>query len=161
MDFNIASKEQKVLAQDVMKKEVISVLPETTIKEVARIMVENKISALPVVNRFNEILGVVSESDLINKVVKPHEPGITTLLFHAAIMPSDEVVGYRKAMSRWNAQTAAEAMTSPAICVDKNESIETVGRIMLDDKVKRVFVTEEGHLAGVISRSAFVEMLLK
>ncbi|MBQ9257253.1 MAG: CBS domain-containing protein [Acidaminococcaceae bacterium] len=43
----------------------------------------------------------------------------------------------------------------------EDEPIETVGRIMLDDKVKRVFVAEEGHLAGVISRSAFVEMLLK
>ena len=55
MDFNIASTEQKVLAQDVMKKEVISVQPETSVKEIARIMVENKISALPVVNKFNEI----------------------------------------------------------------------------------------------------------
>ena len=64
----------KTLAKDVMKKEVISVLPETPVKEIARIMVEQKISALPVVNKFNEILGVVSESDLISKVVKPHEP---------------------------------------------------------------------------------------
>ena len=52
-------------------------------------------------------------------------------------------------------------MTSPAICVDKDEAIENVGQIMLDDKVKRVFVTEEGHLLGVISRSVFVELLLK
>ena len=151
----------KTLAQDVMKKEVISVFPETPVKEIARIMVEQKISALPVVNKFNEILGVVSESDLISKVVKPHEPGIMTFLYHAALASSSEVLEYRKAMARWNAQTAEQAMTSPAICVDKDEAIENVGRIMLDDKVKRVFVTEEGHLLGVISRSVFVELLLK
>jgi len=151
----------KTLAKDVMKKEVISVFPETPVKEIARIMVEQKISALPVVNKFNEILGVVSESDLISKVVKPHEPGIMTFLYHAALASSSEVLEYRKAMSRWNAQTAEQAMTSPAICVDKDEAIENVGRIMLDDKVKRVFVTEEGHLLGVISRSVFVELLLK
>lgn len=151
----------KTLAKDVMKKDVISVLPETPVKEIARIMVEQKISALPVVNKFNEILGVVSESDLISKVVKPHEPGIMTFLYHAALASSSEVLEYRKAMSRWNAQTAEQAMTSPAICVDKDEAIENVGRIMLDDKVKRVFVTEEGHLLGVISRSVFVELLLK
>ncbi|MDY6292078.1 MAG: CBS domain-containing protein [Succiniclasticum sp.] len=151
----------KTLAKDVMKKEVISVSPETPVKEIARIMVEQKISALPVVNKFNEILGVVSESDLISKVVKPHEPGIMTFLYHAALASSSEVLEYRKAMSRWNAQTAEQAMTSPAICVDKDEAIENVGRIMLDDKVKRVFVTEEGHLLGVISRSVFVELLLK
>ena len=151
----------KTLAKDVMKKEVVSVLPETPVKEIARIMVEQKISALPVVNKFNEILGVVSESDLISKVVKPHEPGIMTFLYHAALVSSSEVLEYRKAMARWNAQTAEQAMTSPAICVDKDEAIENVGRIMLDDKVKRVFVTEEGHLLGVISRSVFVELLLK
>lgn len=151
----------KTLAKDVMKKEVISVFPETPVKEIARIMVEQKISALPVVNKFNEILGVVSESDLISKVVKPHEPGIMTFLYHAALASSSEVLEYRKAMARWNAQTAEQAMTSPAICVDKDEAIENVGRIMLDDKVKRVFVTEEGHLLGVISRSVFVELLLK
>jgi len=151
----------KTLAKDVMKKEVISVLSETPVKEIARIMVEQKISALPVVNKFNEILGVVSESDLISKVVKPHEPGIMTFLYHAALASSSEVLEYRKAMSRWNAQTAEQAMTSPAICVDKDEAIENVGQIMLDDKVKRVFVTEEGHLLGVISRSVFVELLLK
>ena len=151
----------KVLAKEVMKTEIISVLPETPVKEVARLMIDNKISALPVVTKFNEIVGVVSEGDLISKVVKPHEPGLMTYLFHAALASSNEVLDYRKAMARWNAQTAEEAMTSPAICVSPEDTVEKVGQIMLDDKVKRVFVTEEGHLLGVISRSVFVELLLK
>ena len=96
-----------------------------------------------------------------NKVVRPNEPGIMTLLYHAAFAPSDKVLEYRQALTRWNAQTAADAMTAPAICVSPEDTIETVGRVMLDDKVKRVFVAEEGHLLGVISRSVFVELLLK
>ena len=151
----------KVVAKDVMKREIISVLPETPVKEIARLMIDNKISALPVVNKFNEIVGVVSEGDLISKVVKPHEPGLMTYLFHAAVASSNEVLDYRKAMARWNAQTAEEAMTSPAICVSPEDTVEKVGHVMLDDKVKRVFVAEEGHLLGVISRSVFVELLLK
>ena len=149
------------LAKEVMKTDIISVLPETPVKEVARLMVDNKISALPVVTKFNEIVGVVSENDLISKIVKPHEPGLMTYLFHAALASSNEVLDYRKAMARWNAKTAEDAMTSPAICVKPDDTIETVGQIMLDDKVKRVFVAEEGHLLGVISRSVFVELLLK
>lgn len=151
----------KTLAKDVMKTELISVLPETPVKEVARLMIDNKISALPVVNKFNEIVGVVSENDLISKIVKPQEPGLMTYLFHAALATSDEVLNYRKAMTRWNAQTAEDAMTAPAICVSPDDTIETVGHVMLDDKVKRVFVAEDGHLLGVISRSVFVELLLR
>lgn len=149
------------LAKDVMKTDVISVLPETPVKEVARLMIDNKISALPVVNKFSEIVGVVSENDLISKIVKPQEPGLMTYLFHAALASSNEVLDYRKAMARWNAKTAEDAMTAPAICVKPEDTIETVGKVMLDDKVKRVFVAEEGHLLGVISRSVFVELLLK
>ena len=149
------------LAKDVMKTDIISVLPETPVKEVARLMVDNKISALPVVTKFNEIVGVISENDLISKIVKPHEPGLMTYLFHAALASSNEVLDYRKALARWNAKTAEDAMTSPAICVKPDDTIETVGQVMLDDKVKRVFVAEEGHLLGVISRSVVVELLLK
>ena len=149
------------LAKDVMKTDIISVLPETPVKEVARLMVDNKISALPVVTKFNEIVGVISENDLISKIVKPHEPGLMTYLFHAALASSNEVLDYRKALARWKAKTAEDAMTSPAICVKPDDTIETVGQVMLDDKVKRVFVAEEGHLLGVISRSVFVELLLK
>ena len=129
-----ANANEKILAKDVMKTEIISVSPETTVKEVARLMIENKISA---------------------------EPGLMTYLFHAALASSNEVLEYRKAMARWNAQTAEDAMTSPAICVSPDDTIEKVGKVMLDDKVKRVFVAEEGHLLGVISRSAFVELLLR
>ena len=149
------------LAKDVMKTDIISVLPETPVKEVARLMVDNKISALPVVTKFNEIVGVISENDLISKIVKPQEPGLMTYLFHAALASSNEVLEYRKAMARWSANTAEDAMTAPAICVKPEDTIETVGQVMLDDKVKRVFVAEEGHLLGVISRSVFVELLLK
>ena len=161
MDANAVNANGTTLAKDVMKTELISVLPETPVKEVARLMIDNSISAVPVVNKYNEIVGVVSENDLISKIVKPHEPGLMTYLFHAALATSHEVLDYRKAMTRWNAQTAEDAMTAPAICVSPEDTVETVGRVMLDDKVKRVFVAEDGHLLGVISRSVFVELLLR
>ena len=161
MDANAVNVFEKTLAKDVMTTNLISVSPETPVKEIARLMIDNKISALPVVNKYNEIVGVVSENDLISKIVKPQEPGIMTFVFHAALASSHEVLDYRKAMARWNAQTAEDAMTSPAICVSPEDTVEKVGQVILADKVKRVFVAEEGHLLGVISRSVFVELLLR
>ena len=109
MDANAVNTNGNVLAKEVMTTEIISVLPETPVKEVARLMIDNKISAIPVVTKYNEIVGVVSENDLINKIVRPHEPGIMTLLYHAALAPSDKVLEYRQALTRWNAKTAKDA----------------------------------------------------
>ena len=52
-------------------------------------------------------------------------------------------------------------MTSPAITVDESDSLETAGRYMFEKKIKRVFVTREGKLVGVISRNAFTKLLLE
>ena len=52
-------------------------------------------------------------------------------------------------------------MTSPAVTVDEQDDIETVGRLIFDRWVKRVFVTKNGYLSGVISRSAFVKLLVQ
>ena len=85
MEAKTMNNNEQILAKDVMKTEnIISVLPETPVKEVARLMLENKISALPVVTKYNEILGVVSEGDLISKIVKPNEPGLGSFLLQAA-----------------------------------------------------------------------------
>ena len=82
MDANAMDTNGKVLAKDVMTTDIISVSPETPVKEVARLMIDNKISAVPVVTKFNEIVGVVSENDLISKIVKPHEPGLMSFFCH-------------------------------------------------------------------------------
>ena len=66
MDANAVNTNGNVLAKEVMTTEIISVLPETPVKEVARLMIDNKISAIPVVTKYNEIVGVVSENDLID-----------------------------------------------------------------------------------------------
>lgn len=151
--------EKVLLAKDIMKTNVYSVSPDTTIKEVARIMIEKGVSAVPVVSKFDEVLGVVSEADLIYKIVKPNEPGIMTFLAHAMLKSKDEVLEYRKAVARWNAQTAEEAMTSPALCVDMNEPVAQVAEKLMGNRVKRVIVAENGHLAGIISRADFVKLI--
>jgi len=52
-------------------------------------------------------------------------------------------------------------MTTPAVTVDEMDDIETVGNLMFEEKIKRVFVTKDRKLVGVISRSEFVKLLLR
>ena len=148
-----------MLAKEIMKSEVITLSPKATITEIARLMVENEISGLPVVDGENRLLGVVSERDLMYKDVKLEEPSVWDLCIWSAL-GSQEIYDYKDSFRKYRAKTAAEIMTSPAVAVDENDDVSKAGNLMFSRHIKRIFVTRDEKLVGVISRSAFVKMLL-
>lgn len=148
-----------MLAKEIMKSEVITLSPESTITEIARLMVENEISGLPVVDEENRLLGVVSERDLMYKDVKLEEPSVWDLCLWSAL-GSHEIYDYKDSFRKYRAKTAGEIMTSPAVAVDENDDVSKAGNLMFSRHIKRIFVTRNEKLIGVISRSAFVKMLL-
>lgn len=148
-----------MLAKDVMQRQVISVLIDTPIKEIAALMLKHNISGLPVVNDLNTVLGVVSEYDLMRKEIQPNEPNIWKVCLWGLTNDS-KLHEYEDTLRKCMANTAGDIMTSPAVTVDEMDDIETVGNIMFEKKIKRVFVTRKGTLIGVISRSAFTKLLL-
>ena len=146
-----------MLAKDVMKTDLVTVGENTPVKEIARKMLDHDISGLPVVNGQGEILGVVSELDLMRKQIKPNEPSIWTMIWG---MDPDREKQHRDAIRKYMGKTAGDVMTAPAMTVEASDSLEKVGNLMFNKKIKRVFVTEGGKLVGVISRSAFTKLLL-
>ena len=146
-----------MLAKDVMKTELVTVGENTPVKEIARKMLDHDISGLPVVNGQGEILGVISELDLMRKQIKPNEPSIWTMIWG---MDPDREKQHRDAIRKYMGKTAGDVMTAPAMTVEASDSLEKVGNLMFNKKIKRVFVTEGGKLVGVISRSAFTKLLL-
>ena len=147
-----------MLAKDVMKTEVVTVRESTPVKEVAKLMLEHDISGLPVVDKQGRVLGVVSELDLMRKQIAPNEPRIWATLWG---MDENSVEKYVDALKKYMGKTAGEVMTSPALTVDIFDSLERAGNLMFDKQIKRVFVTDDGKLAGVISRSAFTKLLVE
>lgn len=146
-----------MLAKDVMKTELVTVGEDTPVKEIARKMLDHDISGLPVVNGQGEILGVVSELDLMRKQIKPNEPSIWTMIWG---MDPDREKQHRDAIRKYMGKTAGDVMTTPAMTVEASDSLEKVGNLMFNKKIKRVFVTEGGKLVGVVNRSAFTKLLL-
>ena len=125
----------------VMTTSVITVTPETPISEVARILVEHNISGLVVVDPEGHVQGVVSEGDLLVK-----EAGHW----------SDEGRSRRR-HSKVDAQTAGEAMTSPALTIEPFRAIRAAAEIMIDNHVNRLPVVDaEGTLLGIVSRADLV-----
>ena len=147
-----------MLAKDVMNTNLVTVKENTPVKKVAELMLEHDISGLPVVDKQGRVLGVVSELDLMRKQIAPNEPRIWATLWG---MDENSVQKYVDALKKYMGKTAGEVMTSPALTVDVSDSLERAGNLMFDKQIKRVFVTDEGKLAGVISRSAFTKLLVE
>ena len=148
-----------MLAKDVMHRQVITVLIDTPVKEIAALMLRHNISGIPVVNDFNTVLGVVSEFDLMRKEIRPNEPNIWKVCLWG-ITNDSKIQDYEDSLRKCMANTAGDIMTSPAITAEETDDLETVGNLMFEKKIKRVFVTRKGKLVGVISRSAFTKLLL-
>ena len=148
-----------MLAKDIMETKVITLKKDTPVRDIAKLVVEQNISGFPVVDGENRVLGVVSEYDLMRKEIKPNEPNLWSICIWG-LNDDKKMEKFLDATRKHMANTAEQIMTAPAVTVDEQEDMEKVGQRMFDKNVKRVFVTKDGKLVGVISRSAFVKHLL-
>lgn len=143
---------------EVMTTELITIHPDTTLKEIARLLTTHRIGCVPVVDDENRIVGVVSKNDLFLK-----EKGVpfSTLrlpaLFNQWVDKGRLTEAYRKARN----SKASDVMKAPAVCVDAWDDIEDVAEIMAQRKLASLPVTNHGKLAGMISRSDLIRLLTK
>jgi CBS domain-containing protein len=129
--------------KDVMTADVVGVRRDTSFKDMAGMLSMSRISALPVVDEAEHVIGVVSEADmLIKEADQGSDPGFFT--------------GLRRRRDHEKAAgiCAADLMSSPAIVIRPDEPVQHAARLMYDRGVKRLVVVDEaGHLVGIVSRS--------
>ncbi|MFO7191442.1 MULTISPECIES: CBS domain-containing protein [Thermocrispum] len=141
----------KVTVADVMTTDVVTVPPTAPFKEVARVLVSRGISAVPVVDEESRLLGVVSEADLLVK-----ESGSTGWKRPAMIAGAKRWRKWAKA----RATTAAEAMTPAVKSIEPTASLSEAARRLTEERLRRLFVVEDGKLVGVIARRDAVRAFL-
>lgn len=134
---------------EVMTRDPVAVGPETPLKDVADILLTHGISGVPVIGERLEVLGVVSEADIIAKEAGPdrRERRLISWLLGGAHADREKVA----------ARTAAEAMGSPAITVGTRETVADAARLMTDMGIKRLpVVDDDGTLIGIVTRTDLV-----
>ena len=146
---------RQLTVRDVMTEAVLVVRLTTPFKEVARLLAERGISALPVVDENDRLAGVVSEADLLYK----EEYGKGRPKRRLMLLTSPEEVAAR---SKASADLAGQLMTSPAITIGPDATVVEAAKVMDHRKVKRLPVVDaQGDLVGIVSRVDLLKAFLR
>jgi len=139
---------------DVMTRDVVSVTPETPLKDVAAVLVERGVSGLPVCDADGAVVGVLSEADLLVKQggSPDRSGGLFAWLVETASAPD---------LAKLRAHTAGEAMTTPAVTVPAGSAVSEAARTMVSLGVNRLPVVEDGRLVGIVTRADLVRLFTR
>ncbi len=138
---------------DVMTARVHVASPLAPFKLLVRLIEENRVSAIPIVDQTGLPVGIVSESDLLLKERRLELESSRDLLH-----------GHKRRLERTKAAgtVASEVMTSPAITVPSQTSLSEAARLMHERNVRRLVVVDErGRIAGIVSRSDLLQVFLR
>ena len=142
--------------RDVMTTPVVGVRPETPLREVAQLLIDHRISGLPVVNEDGTVVGIVSEADFLIK-----EQGADAVRHRRLAWILGESRESRSQLAKVAALTAGEAMTAPAITVSSNCRMAEAAAIMTSHRVNRLPVVEDGRLVGIVTRADLVRAYVR
>ena len=138
--------------RDVMVAPVITVKPSTTVKEVAGLFLEKKISAAPVVDSEEKLVGIVSEGDLLHRVEAGTERHHSWWL--EAFIGNDTLAAeYVKA----HGLKVSDVMTHRVVTASPQTPLHEVATLMEKNAIKRVPVLENGQLVGIVSRANLIQ----
>ncbi|MGB6068182.1 MAG: CBS domain-containing protein [Desulfomonilaceae bacterium] len=142
---------------DVMTRDVITVTPETTLRELANILAEKHINGAPVVDDKGKVLGVVSESDLVDQNRPLHIPTVFVIL--DSVIPLENPWRLQKEFKRLAATTVGDIYSRPAFSVDPDTDLSEVARIMSEKKLYTLPVIEGGKLVGIVGKADVIRSL--
>jgi CBS domain-containing protein len=133
-------------AKDIMSAPVTTVTPDTSLKDIAATLVDQRIGAVPVVNADEELIGIVSEADLIRLETTPDS--------RTSILPAPR---RRGALPR----TAGEVMTRDVVSMNEDADVAQVARIMLQRRLKQIPIVVRKHVVGIVSRRDVLKVLAR
>ena len=146
--------------KDIMTTNVIFCIPDDLVKDAARLMRENEVSGIPVVEDGN-VLGIITENDILKLLEVPERDSQLWLPspFEIIEVPIRELISWEEAkhaLDNKGALNVGDVMSHPAITARPDESLETVASRMVKHKINRVPVVEDGMLVGIVSRQDII-----
>ena len=142
-------------ARDVMTTWVATIGQEATVREAAKLMLERGVSALPVPDQKDQLVGIISEGDLVRRAELGTDQARSWWLRLLAVTGENAAADYVKTHSA----QVRDVMTSPAISVTEATPLEKIALLLETHRIKRVPVIRPGQPVGIVSRADLVRRL--
>lgn len=144
-----------MIVRDVMTPHVVAAAPDSTVAEIAGLLLRHQVSGLPVVDEAGRPVGMVSEGDLIRRAEIGTAPGRASWWLR--------VFGDRTALAdayvKSHARLARDVMTAPVVTVEETTPLAEAASLLAKHGIKRLPVVRDGRLAGIVSRANLVQAL--
>ena len=141
-------------ASEIMTREVLGVAPDTPILEVAKLMVDQRISGVPVIDH-SKLVGIISEHDLVRRVELGTEQRRSRWV---QFLTSDDTLLAEYVHAR--GRVARDVMTTDVVTVASDVPIATIAEILETRHIKRVPVVDGGKIVGIVSRANLLQALV-
>lgn len=143
-------------AKDVMTTVVATIGAGAEVQEAARLMLERHVSALPVIDEKDRVIGIISEGDLVRRAELGTDKAHGSWWLRLLAFPAE---GAAADFVKTHSTRVRDVMSSPVISVGENAPLEKIALLLEKHRVKRVPVLRAGQLVGIVSRADLVRRL--
>ena len=145
-------------AKDIMTTDVIVAKTDDSIANVATLLIKEKIGGLPVVDENNKVVGIISETDIMQKETDIESPRV--LNFFQGLIFLDDIKKLEDDMKKVAAYKVEDLMSKDIITVNENDSFDYVANVMIKKSINRVpVVDKENFLKGIICRYDIIKAM--
>ncbi len=141
-------------AIDVMVRNVVTVGSEASVAEAAELMAQHDVSALPVVGAQNQLVGIVSEADLIRREeigTQPEHPWWIEAMIPAATLAAE--------FAKSHGRRVSDVMSREVITATEDTPLARIANILERYRIKRVPIVRDNKLVGIVSRANLIQAL--
>jgi CBS-domain-containing membrane protein len=143
-------------ARDIMVRNVITVGPKTSVREVANILLRNRISAVPVVDEHRQLIGIISEGDLMRRAELETDYRHSWWLKIFARKSNEALAAeYRRS----HARRVRDVMTRKVITATPTTSLRNIAALLEKNRIKRVPIVANRKVVGIVSRANLIQAL--
>lgn len=143
-----------MLAKDIMTKKVITVSPDATLNDAAELMTKNNISGLPVVENDMTLVGIISESDIIED--RSLFSGLDHWISIESFLKSNQKPGYEddpnEDLGLDMNSPVKDYMSTRLITSEPHSTVDEIGRKLVRNRVNRIPIVEDRKIVGIITR---------
>jgi len=137
-------------AKDIMTTEVVTIKKSASIEDLANLFIEHKVNGIPVVDDEENVIGIVTEGDLIEQNKNLHIP--TVIALFDAVIPLEGQKTFESEVKRLTASKVEDIYNAKVISVAPDKDAQYIGTLMAENDIHTIPVIEDEKLLGIIGK---------